>query len=91
MSIDVCMHTFPLRYLWFLFYVHILFWCLKELDPQTMKNGLVSNIANFTIIYSLEYVLPGNVFLFLIYLIVFLYNVVKYGVINCQVGLFPKK
>lgn len=45
---------------------------LKELDPQTMKNGLVSNIENFTIIYSLEYVLLGNVFLFLISLIVFL-------------------
>lgn len=44
----------------------------KELDPQTMKNGLVSNIENFTIIYSLEYVLLGNVFLFLISLIVFL-------------------
>lgn len=63
---------------------------LKELDPQTMKIGLVSNIENCTIIYSLEYVLPGNVFFFLS-LIVFLYNVVKYGVINCQVGLFAWK
>lgn len=51
-----------------------------------MENGLVSNIENFIIIYSLEHVLPGNVFLFWISLIVFLYDVVKYGVINCQVG-----